>query len=92
VRSGDKEDNLDDPVGSELSSGRRDEKRWRCSSVVKCSPAGNGVTTEAEEPPVLIFVTRKRLVKAHRKDIECSDFSVEISNSVVITSRSEWCA
>jgi hypothetical protein len=34
------------------------------SSGVECSPVGSGVTMEAEESPLLRFVTRKRLVKA----------------------------
>jgi hypothetical protein len=37
------------------------EKRWCCSStessVVKYSPVGNGMTTEDEDPPLLIFIT-----------------------------------
>jgi hypothetical protein len=50
-----------------LSSAREAEKRWRCnevdSPVVGGQSAGNGVTTEAEESPLLTDVTKQRLVK-----------------------------
>jgi hypothetical protein len=39
------------------------EKRWHYNyvelPVVECSPDSNDMSTEAEESPLLIFVTRK---------------------------------
>jgi hypothetical protein len=48
-------------ISRELSSARAAEKRWRYSSVVEYQPVGNGVTTEAEESPLLRAVTEQRL-------------------------------
>jgi hypothetical protein len=49
-----------------LSSAREAEKRWRYNSelTVQLWKVGNVMTAEAEESPLLEFVTRKRLVKA----------------------------
>jgi hypothetical protein len=48
------------------------EDNWHYGSVessgAECSPAGNGVTTEDEESPLLRFVTRKHLVKTLQRD------------------------
>jgi hypothetical protein len=43
--------------------------------VVGCYPTGNGVTTEAEESPLLEVVARERLVKTLQaeEDLVCSD-------------------
>jgi hypothetical protein len=51
------------------------EDNWPYSSVdlsaVECKPAGNGVATEAEESPLLRFVTRKRPVKTLQRNSHC---------------------
>jgi hypothetical protein len=51
----------------ELSSAREAEKRWHYnlldSSVVGYSLGSNGMTTETAESPLLIFVTKQRLLK-----------------------------
>jgi hypothetical protein len=57
------------PVSNPVPSAAREaEERWCYNSIdssgVECQPPGNSVTTEAEESPLLLFVTRKRLVKA----------------------------
>jgi hypothetical protein len=39
------------------------ERNWRYSSVAFYSPDNNGVSREAEEPPLLRAVTKQRLVK-----------------------------
>jgi hypothetical protein len=62
-----------------LSSAREAEKRWRSgsvdSSVVGYSPDSNDVITEAEGSPMLIAVTKQRLVKALEagEDLACND-------------------
>jgi hypothetical protein len=67
-----------------LSSARETEKRWRYSSfdtsAVEYQSAGNGVTTEAEESPLLRSVTRKRLVK---EDLESILAIFEVRRSVM---------
>jgi hypothetical protein len=53
---------------SELSSAREAEKRWRYNYVEfqlwSVKIAGNDMSAEAEESPLLRSVIRKRLVKA----------------------------
>jgi hypothetical protein len=58
------------------------------------SPDSNGVSTEAEESPLLEAVTKQRLVKTLKagEGLACCDLkSVEISESAVIACSSEWC-
>jgi hypothetical protein len=51
------------------------EDNWRYSSVegsgAEYQPAGNVMTTEAEESPLLRFVTRKCLVKTLQRNSHC---------------------
>jgi hypothetical protein len=55
--------------------------------------AGNSMTTEAEESPLLRSVTREQLLKAYRRLGVCSSDlqSVQISESIVFTCSSELC-
>jgi hypothetical protein len=64
-----------------------------CSAVVGSNVEVNQRATEAEESPLLIFVTRKRLVKKLERNGHCRErlpsrlrtLSVEISSSVIVT-------
>jgi hypothetical protein len=70
----------------EKSSARVAEKRWCCSFVELRVHLWNvnQQATEAEESPLLRFVTRKRLVKTLQRNSHCGEIcSVEISNSVI---------
>jgi hypothetical protein len=76
----------------ELCKGNWTEDNW-CNPVqliVKLWDIladSNDMSTEAEEFP---FITRKWLVKADWEGLVCSDFSVEMRNSIVSTYSSEW--
>jgi hypothetical protein len=103
VKNGYKEDNWGNPVNwglaVQLSSARQAQKRRRCSWVDKefCTGGCDKRTWahEAEESPLLEAVARERLVKTagwKRLSRCCGDlWSVEISDSAVITCSSEWC-
>jgi hypothetical protein len=61
------------------------------SLVLRRCPAGNGVSVEAEEPPLLETVIRKRLVKTLQAGKDLVFAAVEISGGAVIACNSESC-
>jgi hypothetical protein len=48
------------------------DKSQRLSSFTGFLPGSNGVSTEAEESPLLRSVTRKRLLKAEYEGLACA--------------------
>jgi hypothetical protein len=66
-------------VSRELGSTKGGREDGAMSSGVECQPAGNGVTTEAEESPI---VTRKRIEK------HCRGIAIVKSCYQVMTSGS----